>query len=206
MTTEEKIRDQLATHPIILYMKGVPSDPQCGFSGKTVGILNETKIPFAYVNVLAAPFIREKLPSISHWPTFPQLFVNAELVGGCDIVEEMSKNGTLLPLLQSAGKKEEHDHEHPTISVAELTELVKKSISDAQVLVEGEGCDLTITVISEQFNELALVKKQQLVIATLTEPLASGKLHAVSVKAYTPSEWQALTQTKKDPGLLQIQL
>ena len=68
MTTEEKIRKQLAENPIILYMKGVPTNPQCGFSGKAVGILTETDIPYSYVNVLEAPFIREKLPSISHWP------------------------------------------------------------------------------------------------------------------------------------------
>ncbi len=101
MKTEDKIRAQLAAQPIIIYMKGVPTNPQCGFSAKAVGILNATNIPYAYVNVLEAPFIREKLPSISHWPTYPQLFVNAELVGGCDIIEEMSNNGSLLPLLTS---------------------------------------------------------------------------------------------------------
>ena len=66
MKTEDKIRNQLATNPIILYMKGVPTNPQCGFSAKTVGILDATQIAYAYVNVLEAPFIREKLPSISH--------------------------------------------------------------------------------------------------------------------------------------------
>ena len=65
MKTEDKIRHQLATNPIILYMKGIPANPQCGFSAKSVGILNATNIPYAYVNVLEAPFIREKLPSIS---------------------------------------------------------------------------------------------------------------------------------------------
>jgi monothiol glutaredoxin len=103
-TTEEKIRSQLSDNPIIIYMKGVPENPECGFSGKAVMALNETGVPYAYVNVLQAPFIREKLPKISHWPTFPQLFVNGELVGGADIVEEMSKAGTLKPLLESAGK------------------------------------------------------------------------------------------------------
>ena len=105
MKTEDKIRNQLATNPIIIYMKGIPTNPQCGFSAKSVGILNATNIPYAYVNVLEAPFIREKLPSISHWPTYPQLFVNGELVGGCDIIEEMSNNGSLLPLLTAAAPK-----------------------------------------------------------------------------------------------------
>ena len=204
MKTEDKIRQQLATNPIILYMKGIPENPQCGFSAKSVGLLKATNIPYAYVNVLEAPFIREKLPSISHWPTYPQLFVNGELVGGCDIIEEMSTNGSLLPLLTTAAPKKAEAAKEGLTSF-EVEQLVRQGIPDAKVLVEGEGCDLLITVVSEQFIDLSLVKKQQLVMATLKEPLASGKLHAVSVKAYTPDEWQAL-QVNKEPGLLQIQL
>ncbi|MFA6051649.1 MAG: Grx4 family monothiol glutaredoxin [Methylobacter sp.] len=203
MKTEDKIRNQLAGNPIILYMKGIPANPQCGFSGKAVSILNATHIPYAYVNVLEAPFIREKLPSISHWPTYPQLFVNAELVGGCDIIEEMSNNGSLLPLLTAAAPKKEQAASD-ALTASEVAQLVQQGINDAEVMVEGEGCDLTITVVSPQFSELALVKKQQLVMATLKEPLASGKLHAVSVKAYTPDEWREL-QANKGSGLLQIQ-
>ena len=203
MKTEDKIRNQLANNPIIIYMKGIPANPQCGFSAKSVGILNATKIPYAYVNVLEAPFIREKLPSISHWPTYPQLFVKGELVGGCDIIEEMSNNGSLLPLLKAAvPKKTEAAQE--TLSTREIEQLVQQGIPGAKVLVEGEGCDLLIVVVSEQFTDLALVKKQQLVMATLKEPLASGKLHAVSVKAYTPGEWQDKL-INKEQGLLQIQ-
>jgi monothiol glutaredoxin len=101
-TTEEKIQEQIASNPVILYMKGVPENPECGFSAKAVATLKSTGIPFAYVNVLAAPFIREKLPKISHWPTYPQLFVQGELIGGSDIVEEMMQKGTLKPLLEKA--------------------------------------------------------------------------------------------------------
>lgn len=202
MTTEEKIRAQLAAQPIIIYMKGVPTNPQCGFSAKAVGLLNATGIPYAFVNVLEAPFIREKLPSISHWPTYPQLFVNAELVGGCDIIEEMANNGSLLPLLTAAAPKKA-ETASDTISIGEVVQLVQHGIDDAQVMVEGEGCDLTVTVVSAQFNDLSIVKKQQLVLATLKQPLASGKLHAVSVKAFTPDEWAAKQQAG---GLLQIQL
>jgi len=203
MKTEDKILHQLATNPIILYMKGIPANPQCGFSAKSVGILNATNIPYAYVNVLEAPFIREKLPSISHWPTYPQLFVNGELVGGCDIIEEMSNNSSLLPLLTAAAPKKAEAAKDSLTSL-EVEQLVQQGIPEAKVLVEGEGCDLLITVVSEQFIDLALVKKQQLVMATLKEPLASGKLHAVSVKAYTPAEWLE-KQTNKEQGLLQIQ-
>ncbi len=203
MKTEEKIRIQLATNPIIIYMKGIPTDPQCGFSAKSVGILNATHIPYAYVNVLAAPFIREKLPSISRWPTFPQLFVNGELVGGCDIIEEMSNNGSLLSLLTAAAPKKETAND--ALSNSHVEQLVQQGLPGAKVLVEGEGCDLVIVVVSEQFVDLPLVKKQQLVMATLAEPLASGKLHAVSIKAYTPDEWLD-KQLSKETGLLQIQL
>lgn len=202
MTTEEKIRNQLAVNPIIIYMKGIPTNPQCGFSAKSIGYLNETHIPYAFVNVLEAPFIREKLPSISHWPTYPQLFVNGELVGGCDIIEEMANNGSLLPLLTAAAPKKAED-EKESLSAQEVEQFVQQGIPDAKVLVEGVGCDLLIIVISEQFTDLSLVKKQQLVLATLKEPLASGKLHAVSVKAYTPNEWLD-QQLSKEPGLLQI--
>ncbi len=203
MKTEDKIYNQLATNPIIIYMKGVPSNPQCGFSAKSVGILNAANIPYAFVNVLEAPFIREKLPSISHWPTYPQLFVNGELVGGCDIIEEMSNNGSLLPLLTAATPKKVETAKE-SLTSHDVEQLVQQGIPEARVLVEGEGCDLLITVISEQFTDLALVKKQQLVMATLKEPLASGKLHAVSVKAYTPDEWLD-RQLNKEQGLLQIQ-
>ena len=204
MKTEDKIRKQLADNPVILYMKGIPANPQCGFSAKTVSILDATAIPYAYVNVLEAPFIREKLPSISHWPTYPQLFINGELVGGCDIVEEMTNNGTLLPLL-TAAVPDKAQGANDSLTVSEVVQLVQKGISDAKVMVEGQGCDLLITVVSSQFIDLALVKKQQLVMATLKEPLASGKLHAVSIKAYTPDEWQELPANKPAAGLLQIQ-
>lgn len=206
MTTEEKIRKQLADNPIILYMKGIPSDPQCGFSGKAVGILNASAVPFAFVNVLEAPFIREKLPKLSKWPTFPQLFVKGELVGGSDIVEAMDSDGSLLPLLKSAmvdGQEPAVDSQ--VITHAEVEQLVKNGFPDATVLIEGEGCNLSITVISQQFQDLSLVKKQQGVMAELTEPLASGRLHAVTLKTYTPEEWGNLHKTSV-PGLLQIQL
>jgi monothiol glutaredoxin len=202
MKTEEKIRIQLAANPIIIYMKGIPTDPQCGFSAKSVGILNATNIPYAYVNVLTAPLIREKLPSISHSPTYPQLFVNGELVGGCDIIEEMSNNGSLLSLLTAAAPKKETAND--ALSSSNIEQLVQQGLPDAKVKIKGEGSDLVIVVVSEQFVDLPPVKKQQLVMATLTEPLASGKLHAVSVKAYTPYEWLD-RHLSKETGLLQMQ-
>ena len=106
MNAEETIRQQLVNNPVILYMKGVPEKPECGFSAKAVAVLQASGIPYAYVNVLLNPFIREKLPKISHWPTYPQLFVAGELVGGADIVEEMGKNGSLQALLEKAAVRQ----------------------------------------------------------------------------------------------------
>lgn len=87
---------------IILYMKGVPEMPQCGFSAKAVAAIQATGVPFAYVNILQAPAIREKLPGISQGPTFPQLFVKGELIGGSDIVTEVAEKGELKALLEKA--------------------------------------------------------------------------------------------------------
>ncbi len=103
MSTEEKIRNQLSSNPILLYMKGTPEDPKCGFSRNAVEALKQTGNPYAYVNVLEAPFIREKLPSISNWPTYPQLFIDGELVGGSDVIVAMVEDGSLKPMLDSAG-------------------------------------------------------------------------------------------------------
>jgi len=203
MNTEQTIQQQLAINPIIIYMKGIPSNPECGFSGKAIKILQKTNIPFAYVNVLQAPFIREKLPKISHWPTYPQLFVQGELVGGCDIIETMLNDGSLQTLLAKAVSAETKSDDN-TISSAEIEALIQQQIPQAQVIVAGTGCDLLVTVISEQFNDLTLVKKQQLVLGSLNKPLADGRLHAVSVKTYTEEEWQAQRPVETS-GLLQIQ-
>ncbi len=102
MSIEDTIREQIASHPILLYMKGVPEMPQCGFSAKAVAALQAAGVAFAYVNVLQAPSIREKLPAISQWPTFPQLFVKGELIGGSDIITEIAQKGELKALLEHA--------------------------------------------------------------------------------------------------------
>lgn len=99
MDVNQRIEDQLKSHEVLLYMKGTPDFPQCGFSGQTVAALNAVGKPFAYVNIFEDQEIREGLKSYSNWPTFPQLYVNGELVGGCDIVVEMYHSGELHELL-----------------------------------------------------------------------------------------------------------
>lgn len=105
LDTEARIRQQLAEHPVLLYMKGTPDAPECGFSHAAVAALKNSGRPFATVNVLLAPHIREKLPKISQWPTYPQLFLRGELVGGCDIMLEMFENGELQTLVKDAAAK-----------------------------------------------------------------------------------------------------
>jgi len=100
--TEQLIRKQISENPVLIYMKGTPDAPECGFSGAAITALKKTGVPFAYINVLANPFIRERLPSISRWPTFPQLFIKGELVGGSDIIVAMVADGSLQPLLADA--------------------------------------------------------------------------------------------------------
>jgi monothiol glutaredoxin len=104
MSTEDKIRKQLADNPVILYMKGTPEAPSCGFSAKASKLLTATGVSYTYVNVLASPFIMEKLPEVSDFPTFPQLFIKGEIIGGSDIIESMLNSGELLPMLKSAAQ------------------------------------------------------------------------------------------------------
>jgi monothiol glutaredoxin len=93
------IAEAIAEHPTILFMKGSPEAPACGFSARTVAALQSLDAPFAAVDVLPDPRIREELSAISNWPTIPQLFVKGELVGGCDIVMEMYESGELAQTL-----------------------------------------------------------------------------------------------------------
>lgn len=99
MQTVERIKDQISSTPVLLYMKGTPDFPMCGFSAKAVQCLKDEGQPFAYVNILQDPEIRAELPKFANWPTFPQLWINGELIGGADIISEMHENGELQPLL-----------------------------------------------------------------------------------------------------------
>lgn len=92
---EQTIRDQIANNDLLLYMKGSPQAPQCGFSAQVVKCLMECGVQFAFVNILEEPEIRATLPQIANWPTYPQLWVKGELVGGCDIITEMHEAGEL---------------------------------------------------------------------------------------------------------------
>ena len=103
METIEKIKQQLADNPIILYMKGSPKLPSCGFSAQASQAMMSCGEPFAYVDILQNPDIRAELPKFANWPTFPQLWVEGELVGGCDIMIEMFQAGELQSFLDEKG-------------------------------------------------------------------------------------------------------
>jgi monothiol glutaredoxin len=96
----EAIAEAIAEHRVILFMKGTPDAPGCGFSARTVAALQALEVPFAAVDVLPDPRIRQELSAISSWPTIPQLFADGELIGGCDIVVEMYESGELAEALR----------------------------------------------------------------------------------------------------------
>jgi monothiol glutaredoxin len=97
-----QIKNIVETNPVVLFMKGSPQFPQCGFSARTVDALKACNAEFHHVDVYAEPEIRQNLPTYSEWPTFPQLFVNGELVGGCDIVMGMFQSGDLKDIVAEA--------------------------------------------------------------------------------------------------------
>ena len=98
----ERIKTMVTSYPIILFMKGTPDAPQCGFSSRVAMVLKDIGQPFASFDVLSDPSVRQGIKEFGNWPTIPQLYVNGELVGGSDIVSEMFISGELQPLLESA--------------------------------------------------------------------------------------------------------
>jgi monothiol glutaredoxin len=103
MDVEQKIKSELDAAPVVLFMKGTPDFPQCGFSAQTVAALRAIGADFKHVNIFEEPELREALKRYSNWPTYPQLYVKGELVGGCDIALQMHKNGELKQLLTEVG-------------------------------------------------------------------------------------------------------
>jgi len=103
MDVKERIRKELSAAPVVLFMKGTPDFPQCGFSAQTAGALRKLGARFHSVNIFDDPELREALKQHSNWPTYPQLYLKGELLGGCDIAMEMYRNGELQQALEAAG-------------------------------------------------------------------------------------------------------
>jgi monothiol glutaredoxin len=102
MDIEDQIKQTIADNRVLIFMKGTPQSPQCGFSMRASQALAACGVDFAHVDVLANPEVRQNLPRISNWPTFPQVFINGELIGGCDIALELYQSGELQKLAQAA--------------------------------------------------------------------------------------------------------
>jgi monothiol glutaredoxin len=104
--TLARIKEQVTNNPVVIYMKGTPQMPSCGFSARASQALADTEEKFAFVNILADPLIFEHLPAFQDWPTFPQLYIDGELQGGCDITEELSASGELKTMMKNANAKQ----------------------------------------------------------------------------------------------------
>jgi len=102
-TVTDRIKQDIADNPVVLFMKGTPVFPQCGFSARVVQILTQLGVKFKGIDVLADPAIRQGVKEFSNWPTIPQLYVKGEFVGGCDIVSEMYENGELKQVFANKG-------------------------------------------------------------------------------------------------------
>ncbi len=102
MNVIERIQEQLASQPVVLYMKGTPDFPQCGFSSRVVQVLQACNANYKAINIFEDQEIREALKEYSNWPTYPQLYINGELIGGCDIVIDLYNKGELEPMLAAA--------------------------------------------------------------------------------------------------------
>lgn len=107
MSVADRIKADIASNDIVLYMKGTPATPQCGFSATVVHILDQVGVKYKGVNVLADAEIRQGIKDFSNWPTIPQLYVKGEFVGGCDIIKDMFESGELRPFLEEQGIKPE---------------------------------------------------------------------------------------------------
>ena len=105
MDALERIKEQVGSHPVLIYMKGTPQFPMCGFSSRAAEALKASGVEFAYVNILQDQEIFENLPRFADWPTFPQIYIDGELVGGCDITLEMYASGDLQKQMQAAVEK-----------------------------------------------------------------------------------------------------
>ena len=104
MDVLDRIRKTVSDNPVVLYMKGTPQFPMCGFSSRAAHALKTVGAQFASVNVLEDPEVRANLPRYSNWPTFPQLFINGELIGGCDILLELQESGELAQMVKEASR------------------------------------------------------------------------------------------------------
>ncbi len=105
MDVLDRIKEQVEANPVVIYMKGTPQFPMCGFSSRAAEALAATGVEFGFINIIQDPEIFENLPRFADWPTFPQLYIGGELVGGCDITMELAQSGELKTMMEAAVAK-----------------------------------------------------------------------------------------------------
>ena len=150
-----QIEELIKNNPVFLFMKGTPETPQCGFSAKTSQILNSWNIPYQSFNVLSDQGIREGIKAYSNWPTIPQLYVNREFIGGCDIITELSESGELQEILQEALPNMEIT---PPLPPAEVQRI---SVQEAQEML-AKNSELKLLDLSHTHTHLDIEQLQRL--------------------------------------------
>ena len=153
---EERISNLIEENPVLLFMKGTPEAPQCGFSNRVIQVLNSWDVPFESINVLSDENIRQEIKDFSNWPTIPQLYINREFVGGCDIVEELSTNGELADFLKQAYPDREFTPPPPPAEVQELS-----STEASEMLKQNPEIPL-LDVRSEEERAMACITNSRL--------------------------------------------
>ena len=160
-----RIEGLIESSPVFLFMKGTPEAPQCGFSYRVCEVLRGWKVPFRSFNVLADPDIRQGIKEFTNWPTIPQLYVNREFVGGCDIVEELSQSGELRELLQEAYPEQNFEPPPPPAQVQAI------SPTQAKQMLE-ENSELTVLDIREpDEREYAKLERSQVLDHKLADEI-----------------------------------
>ncbi len=162
---KERISNLIEENPVLLFMKGTPEAPQCGFSNRVIQVLNSWDVPFESINVLSDENIRQEIKDFSNWPTIPQLYINREFVGGCDIVEELSSNGELADVLKQAYPDREFTPPPPPAEVQEIS-----STEASEMLKQNPEIPL-LDARSEEERQMACITNSRMLDNQLAQEI-----------------------------------
>lgn len=163
--SQVRIEGLIRENPVFLFMKGTPEAPQCGFSYRVCEVLRGWKVPFRSFNVLADAEIRQGIKDYANWPTIPQLYINQEFVGGCDIIEELSQSGELRPMLEEAYPGQTFEPPPPPAQVQSITP------SQAQQMLSEDKDLVLLDVRTSEEREYAKLGQSQLLDHKLAEEI-----------------------------------
>ena len=162
---KERISNLIEENPVLLFMTGTPEAPQCGFSNRVIQVLNSWDVPFESINVLSDENIRQEIKDFSDWPTIPQLYINREFVGGCDIVEELSTNGELAEVLKQAYPDREFTPPPPPAEVQEIS-----STEASEMLKQNPEIPL-LDARSEEERQMACITNSRMLDSQLAQEI-----------------------------------